>query len=82
MKERKMKPNPQKVLDEAMQLEPTTRAFIAETLLESLDFEEDFEISEAWQEEIRRRCEEIDSGQSKLVNSEIVFAELRKRYPA
>ena len=77
-----MKPNPQKVLDEAMQLEPTTRAFIAETLLESLDFEEDFEISEAWQEEIRRRCEEIDSGQAKLVNSEIVFAELRKRYPA
>jgi putative addiction module component (TIGR02574 family) len=82
MKERKMKPNPQKVLDEAMQLEPTTRAFIAETLLESLDFEEDFEISEAWQEEIRRRCEEIDSGQAKLVNSEIVFAELRKKYPA
>ena len=77
-----MKPNPQKVLDEAMQLEPTTRAFIAETLLESLDFEENFEISVAWQEEIRRRCEEIDSGKAKLVNSEIVFAELRKRYPA
>lgn len=77
-----MKPNPQKVLDEAMQLEPTTRAFIAETLLESLDFEENFEISAAWQEEIRRRCEEIDSGKAKLVDSEIVFAELRKRYPA
>ena len=77
-----MKPNPQKVLDEAMQLEPTTRAFRAETLLESLDFEEDFDISEAWQKEIRRRCEELDSGKAKLVDSEKVFAELRKRYPA
>jgi ribosomal protein S18 acetylase RimI-like enzyme len=29
-------------------------------LLESLDFGDDFEISQHWREEIRRRCEEID----------------------
>jgi len=77
-----MKPDPQKVLDEALQCEPTTRAFIAETLLESLDFEEDFDLSQAWREEIHRRCQEIDSGKPALVESESVFAELRKRYPA
>ena len=56
-----MKPAPQKILDEAIQCEPTTRAFIAETLLESLDFEEDFDLSPAWREEIHRRCQESDS---------------------
>ena len=43
-----MKADAKKILEEAMHLEPSTRAFIAETLLESLDFEEDFEISQAW----------------------------------
>ncbi len=28
-----MKPSPQKIIDDAMQLEPTTRAFVAESLL-------------------------------------------------
>ncbi len=37
-----MNPDPQRIIDEAMQLEPSTRAFIAEALLETLDFEEDF----------------------------------------
>ena len=50
-----MKPDPKKILDEALQLEPTTRAYVAEILLESLDFEEDFAISEEWMQEIRRR---------------------------
>ena len=52
------KPDPKKILDEAMQLEPTTRAFIAETLLESLDLDQDFAVSPEWLEEIRRRSGE------------------------
>lgn len=40
-----VKPDPKKILDEAMQLEPTTRAFVAETLLESLDLDQDFAVS-------------------------------------
>lgn len=75
-----MKPNAKKILDEAMQLEPTVRAFIAESLLESLDFEEDFPVSQEWLEEIRRRCDEIDSGKSKLLESETVINELRMKY--
>ena len=75
-----MKPDPKKILDEAMQLEPAVRAFIAESLLESLDFEEDFPVSEEWLEEIRRRCDEIDSVKSKLLESETVINELRMKY--
>lgn len=75
-----MKRDVRKILEDAMQLDPTTRALIAETLLESLDFEEDFAISEAWREEIRRRCEEIDSGKVRLIDSDTVMTELRSKY--
>lgn len=75
-----MSPNAKKILEEAMQLEPGTRAMIAETLLESLDFEEDFEISQAWRDEIQRRCEQIDRGEVELSDSEKVMAELRKKH--
>ena len=75
-----MKTNAKKVLEEVMQLEPGSRAMIAETLLESLDFEEDFEVSQAWQEEIQRRCEQIDRGEVELIDSDTVMAELRKKH--
>ena len=75
-----MKADAKKILDEAMELEPATRAFIAEALLEGLDFEQDFEVSPAWRAEIQRRCDEIDRGTAKLVDSDTVIAELRKKY--
>ena len=75
-----MKANAKKILEEAMQLESGTRAMIAETLLESLDFEEDFEVSPAWRDEIQRRCEQIDRGEVELVDSDTVMAELRKKH--
>lgn len=75
-----MKANAKKVLEEAMQLEPGSRAMIAETLLESLDFEEDFEVSQAWREEIQRRCEQIDRREVELIDSDTVMAELRKKH--
>lgn len=75
-----MKADAKKILDEAMQLEPATRAFIAEALLEGLDFEQDFGVSQTWRAEIQRRCDEIDRGTAKLVESDTVIAELRKKY--
>lgn len=75
-----MKVNAKKILEEAMQLEPSSRAMIAETLLESLDFEEDFEISQAWRDEIQRRCEQVDRGEVELIDSATVMADLRKKY--
>jgi hypothetical protein len=74
------RPDPKKILDEAMQLEPTSRAFIAETLLESLDLDQDFAVSPEWLEEIRRRCEEIDSGKATLRDGAMVINELREKY--
>ena len=75
-----IKPDPKKILDEAMQLEPTARAFIAETLLESLDLERDFPVSQEWLEEIRRRCAEIDSGKTTMLDGAMVINELRGKY--
>jgi hypothetical protein len=75
-----MKPDARKILEEAMRLEPGTRALIAETLLESLDFEEDFEISQAWHDEIRRRIEQIDREEIELIDSDTVMGELRKKH--
>ena len=74
------KPDPKKILDEALQLEPTTRAFIAETLLESLDLDQDFPVSPEWLEEIHRRCAEIDSGKTTLLDGAMVINELRGKY--
>lgn len=74
------KPDPKKILDEAMQLEPTARAFIAETLLESLDLDQDFAVSQEWRDEIHRRCTEIDSGKTTLLDSAFVINELRGKY--
>ena len=42
-----MKTDAKNIPEDAIHLEPSTRALIAETLLESLDFEEGFEISQA-----------------------------------
>lgn len=74
------KPDPKKILDEAMQLEPNARAFVAETLLESLDLDQDFAVSPEWLEEIRRRCAEIDSGNATLLDGTMVLNELRGKY--
>ena len=74
------KPDPKKILDEAMQLEPAARALVAETLLESLDLGDDVAVSKEWLEEIQRRCSEIDSGKTTLVDGALVVNELREKY--
>ncbi len=77
-----MKPSPEKIIEEALQLEPKSRAFIAKSLIESLDSEEDFPISEEWHQEIRQRCEEIDSGKIELVDWDTVLSTLRNKFPS
>ena len=74
------KPDPRKILDEAMQLDLTARAFVAETLIESLDIDQDFAVSQEWLKEIRRRCVDIDSGKATLLDSTIVIDELHGKY--
>lgn len=59
---------------EALALPRHARARIAELLIASLD--EDSEIERAWDEEVRRRVEEIRSGKVQTVPGEDVFKEI------
>jgi putative addiction module component (TIGR02574 family) len=54
------------------------RARIAEDLLSSLQEDTDPEIEAAWDAEIRRRLDEVDSGTAKLIPAAEVFAEVRR----
>lgn len=61
----------------ARQLSPAERVRLAEELLSSVQ-EADAEVDAAWDEEIRHRLAEIESGTAKLVPAEEVFAEIRR----
>ena len=67
-----MKTTAQKVVDEAMELPPALRAFVAEQLIESLDASAVPRLSAKWKREIRRRCAEVDRG-ARLSDAEAVF---------
>ncbi len=45
-----------------------------------LDLDHDFAVSQEWLEEIQRRCAEIDSGKTTLLESAMVINELRGKY--
>jgi putative addiction module component (TIGR02574 family) len=66
------------ITEEALALPSESRAFLAEKLLETLDFEQDFPVSDAWRAEIRNRCDELDSGAVKTIPAETVLSEIRK----
>ena len=72
--------NIETITEQALKLEPALRAYVAEILLESLDYEEDFIVSEAWRQEIQKRCKEIDNNSSLLIDGEQFIAELKQRY--
>lgn len=61
----------------ARALPPEDRVRLAEELLATVQ-EVDVEVELAWDEEIRRRIAEIDSGSAKLIPAEEVFAEVRR----
>jgi putative addiction module component (TIGR02574 family) len=68
----------EELAQKARALSREDRARLAEELLASLHAHPDPEIEAAWDEEIRRRIEEIESGRAKLVPAEEVFDEIRK----
>ncbi|MFT4194133.1 addiction module protein [Ottowia sp.] len=61
----------------ALSLSPAERVQLAETLLATVQAI-DPEVEAAWDDEIKRRIAEIDSGAAQLVPSEDAFAELRR----
>jgi putative addiction module component (TIGR02574 family) len=68
------------IIDEALTLPANSRTYIAEVLLESLDFHEDFPVDDAWRTEIEKRCREIDAGKVDLIAGEEAMANLRDRF--
>jgi Putative addiction module component len=72
--------NIETITEQALKLEPALRAYVAEILLESLDYEEDFVVSAVWRQEIKKRCDEIDADPSLLIEGASYMADLRQRY--
>lgn len=69
-----------KLIADVLTLPREARALLAERLLESLDFEEDFEVSEAWREEIAQRCRELDDGSATIVSEDEAFSRARQGF--
>jgi putative addiction module component (TIGR02574 family) len=63
------------LLKRALALPPEARAALAGSLLESLEETLDASVEEAWNQEIARRIEELDSGKMKP----IPWAEARRQ---
>ena len=74
-----MSPETESLIRKALQLPRDARALLAEKLLETLDHEEEFEVSPEWKEEIHRRCREIDEGKTELIPGDRVFEELKEK---
>ena len=67
------------IIKDALSLPPGARAMLADHLLESLDWEEQKEIDQAWAVEAERRMEEIRNGTVQTIDGEEVMQELRAR---
>lgn len=68
------------IIKKVFELPPNTRASLAELLLESLDHEEDFLVSDDWMNEIHRRCDAIDAGEVSLIDADEALAKLQQKY--
>ena len=53
------------------------RAFVAKQLIESLDADDSEDLSPEWENEVEKRCKEIDDGIVDLIPGDEVF---RKAY--
>ena len=67
------------ILGQVLALPRNSRAYLAEVLLESLDCEQDFPLSEEWRAEIEKRCRQIDRGEAELIPGDEALAALLER---
>jgi len=77
-----MSPNAQRLLDEARQLPPDERKWLAEFLLIKDEKVSSAEVESAWGDEIKRRLDEIDSGAVKMIPGDEVLARMDARLKA
>jgi putative addiction module component (TIGR02574 family) len=74
-----MSPELDELLKRAMALPLEDRAAMVNSLLESLDGTEDEDAEAAWDDEIKRRVDDIRSGRVKTIPGEQVLARLNAR---
>ena len=65
------------ILEAALKLDPRQREELIEELSASLDVTD---LGEYWEQEIRRRIDDVDSGRVKTVPADEVFARLELRF--
>jgi putative addiction module component (TIGR02574 family) len=65
---------------QAIALSPEDRASLADLLLASLPDDADEPLGEAWDQEIQRRVNAVESGAARLVSATDVHAQARKIY--
>ena len=75
-----MQPEIKDIAERILKLPPTSRAYLAEMLLQGLDYEEDFPVSDEWINEIHNRCREMDEEKIQLVMAEDALDQLQKKY--
>jgi putative addiction module component (TIGR02574 family) len=71
----------ERLRNEVLQLPSEDRAELAYCLIRSLDDKDDPGTQPAWEAELERRWQEMESGAVVGEPAESVFAELRKKYP-
>jgi putative addiction module component (TIGR02574 family) len=77
-----MTPQVSELLEKALALSSEERGLLIDRLVESLDDEAPEEgVEAAWDEEIKRRVEDIRSGRVKTIPGEQVLRELAEEFP-
>jgi putative addiction module component (TIGR02574 family) len=71
-----MSPNAQRLLNEARQLPPSEREWLAECLLIDDESVSATEVESAWDAEIKRRLDEIDSGAVEMIPGDEVMSRM------
>jgi putative addiction module component (TIGR02574 family) len=78
----RMTPQVSELLEKALALSTQERGLLIDRLVETLDNEPAEEgVEAAWDEEIKRRVEDIRSGRVKTVPGEQVLRELAEEFP-
>ena len=65
--------------EDALALSESERAILAHDLVASLDGPVEQNVADAWDKEIIRRINEIDSGNTTLLDASEVISDIRKR---
>ena len=74
-----MSPKVKEAALELLSLPASSRALLAEKLIESLDQTEDSNVEYLWSREVRKRTEEVMEKKVTLKSSKKVFANARKK---